>query len=288
MPRSALNTRTIFAGLLLVVVAAACIALGFWQLDRAAERRRIAQNIEQGRSASTLNLNARVLEPQPIKNWTPAQAEGTWRDDLSVLLDNRNLEGRPGLWLATPLALADGRAVLVLRGWFARPLGAQPAPILATSSEVQIIQGELVQHVPKLFELWSSNKASRLTFAKSPTDPRSATPSTVPSGATISVDTPQATTSSDSRTATSPKLETGTLPRVQNLSLAELSEQSGLNLLPVVLMQTSRTNDGLIRVWPEPSVDADKNLGYATQWFGFAAICLFALLVFAWRLKRRP
>jgi cytochrome oxidase assembly protein ShyY1 len=75
---------------------------------------------------------------------------------------------------------------------------------------------------------------------------------------------------------------------VQNLSLSELSERSGLNLLPVVLMQTSRANDGLIRVWPEPSVDADKNIGYATQWFGFAAICLFALLVFAWRLKRRP
>jgi cytochrome oxidase assembly protein ShyY1 len=263
MPRSALNTRTIFAGLLLVVVAAACVALGFWQLDRAGERRRIAQNIEQGRSASTLNLNARVLEPQPIRNWTPAQAEGTWRDDLSVLLDNRNLEGRPGLWLATPLALADGRAVLVLRGWFARPIGAQPAPMIATSGELQTIQGELVQRVPKLFELWSSNKASRLSFAKSPT-------------------------SSDNQTATSAQLETGSLPRVQNLSLAELSEQSGLNLLPVVLMQTSRANDGLIRVWPEPSVDADKNLGYATQWFGFAAICLFALLVFAWRLKRRP
>lgn len=288
MPRPALNTRTIFAGLLLVAVAAACVALGFWQLDRAAERRRIAQNIEQGRSASTLNLNARVLEPQLIKNWTPAQVEGTWRDDLSVLLDNRNLEGRPGLWLATPLVLADGRAVLVLRGWFARPLGAQPAPIIATSSEMQVIQGELVQRVPKLFELWSSNKASRLTFANSPTDSRSVTPSTVSRGAALSVDTPQATTSLDGRTTTSPKLETGTLPRVQNLSLAELSEQSGLNLLPVVLMQTSRANDGLIRVWPEPSVDADKNLGYATQWFGFAAICLFALLVFAWRLKRRP
>ncbi|MFZ4710043.1 MAG: SURF1 family protein, partial [Zwartia sp.] len=236
MSRTAFNTRTIFAGLLLVAVSAACVALGFWQLDRATERRRIAQNIEQGRSASMLNLNDRILEQQPIKSWTPAQAEGTWRDDLSVLLDNRNLEGRPGLWLATPLALADGRAVLVLRGWFARPLGAQPAPMVATSSKVQIIQGELVQHVPKLFELWSSNKASRLSFAKS-------------------------TTSSDNRTAISPKLETGILPRVQNLTLAELSEQSGLNLLPVVLMQTSHANDGSIRVWPEPSVDADKNLG---------------------------
>jgi surfeit locus 1 family protein len=260
MSRTKLNSRTALAGLLLVAVAVACVALGYWQLDRAAERRGIALTIEQGRAASALNLNARLLEPKSLNNWTPARVEGSWRDDLSVLLDNRNLEGRPGLWLATPLVMTDGRAVLVLRGWFARPLGAQAAPTIASSGESQTIQGELAQHVPRLFELWSSNTASRLTFTQGPTN---------------------------SLIGSTPEINTGTLPRVQNLTLAELSEQSGLNLLPVVLMQTSAANDGLIRVWPEPSVDADKNLGYATQWFGFAAICLFALLVFAWRLKRR-
>jgi len=260
MSRTTLNTRTVLAGLLLVAVSAACIALGFWQLDRAAERRSVSLSIEKGRSASALDLNARVLEPQSLRNWTPATVAGVWRDDLSVLLENRNQEGRPGLWLATPLLLADGRAVLVLRGWFARPLGTQTAALIPTSREQQTIQGELAQHVPRLFELWSSNKASRLRF----------TPSLKEAGA-----------------ASTPAIDTGTLPRLQNLTLAELSEQSGLNLLPVVLMQTSAANDGLIRVWPEPSVDADKNLGYATQWFGFAAICMIALLVFAWRLTRR-
>jgi cytochrome oxidase assembly protein ShyY1 len=297
MSRTALNTRTILAGLLLVAVAIGCVALGFWQLDRAAERRGIAKSIEKGRAAIAVSLNSRVLEPQSLTNWTPAKAEGTWRDDLSVLLDNRNLEGRPGLWLATPLVLAEGRAVLVLRGWFARPLGAQTAPLITTSSERQTIQGELAQHVPRLFELWSSSKANGLIFAPSPNDPRRARAPTEPSSAapsagvraaTSPTDTPGETIPRDIRAATTPTVDTGTLPRLQNLSLAQLSEQSGLNLLPVVLMQTSASNDGLIRVWPEPSVDADKNLGYATQWFGFAAICLFALLVFAWRLKSQP
>jgi cytochrome oxidase assembly protein ShyY1 len=278
MSRTPLNTRTVLAGLLLVAVGAGCVALGFWQLDRARERRGIAQGIEQGRAASALNLNARTLEPQSLKNWTPARAEGAWRDDLSVLLDNRNLQGRPGLWLATPLVLADGRAVLVLRGWFARPLGAQTPPLINTSRGQQTIQGELAQHVPKLFELWSSSKASRLAFAPSLADSsRAAAPG----------EPPTATVFKDTRAATIPTVDTGTLPRLQNLSLAELSEQSGLHLLPVVLMQTSASNDGLIRVWPEPSVDADKNVGYATQWFGFSAICFIALLVFAWRSTRR-
>lgn len=278
MSRTTSNTRIVLAGLLLVAVAAGCIALGLWQLDRAVERRGVALSIEQGRAANALNLNATVLEPLSLKNWTPAKAEGYWRDDLSVLLDNRNLEGRPGLWLATPLVLADDRAVLVLRGWFARPLGAQTAPLIASTHEPQTIQGELAQQVPRLFELWTSNKASRLSFTPSPNHPRSAT-----TPADLSNEKPSA----DIRAAKMPTVNTETLPRLQNLTLAELSEQSGLNLLPVVLMQTSMANDGLIRVWPEPSVDADKNLGYATQWFGFAAICFIALLVFAWRIKRR-
>jgi cytochrome oxidase assembly protein ShyY1 len=278
MSRTTPNTRIVLAGLLLIAVAAGCIALGFWQLDRAAERRGVALSIEQGRRASALDLNARVLDPLSLNNWTPARAEGVWRDDLSVLLDNRNLEGRPGLWLATPLILADDRALLVLRGWFARPLGAQTAALIPSSHEPQSIQGELAQHVPRLFELWTSNKASRLSFTPSPHHPRSEITPTDLSSTKLTEGIGAAKMST---------VDIKTLPRLQNLTLAELSEQSGLNLLPVVLMQTSIANDGLIRVWPEPSVDADKNLGYATQWFGFAAICIIALLVFAWRLKRR-
>jgi cytochrome oxidase assembly protein ShyY1 len=52
-------------------------------------------------------------------------------------------------------------------------------------------------------------------------------------------------------------------------------------------MQKDENNDGLKRVWPEPSVDSDKNMGYALQWFGFAAIAAIAWLGFAWRIWRR-
>ena len=33
-----------------------------------------------------------------------------WLPQFSVLLDNRNLDGKPGYWLATPLLLDGGRA----------------------------------------------------------------------------------------------------------------------------------------------------------------------------------
>jgi hypothetical protein len=259
MPQLIPKTRTVLAVTLLAVVGATCIALGIWQLNRATERRAIASSIQQGQAMTALDLNGSAPDPVNIKNWTPAKVKGQWRGDLSVLLDNRNLEGRPGLWLATPLVMTDGRAVLVLRGWFARPLGDQKAPVVATTPDIQQLSGELAEHVPRMFELWSSSRASSNNFGFKP----------------------QALAS-----AQIDSIDTAKLQRVQNLSLAELSDQSGLNLLPVVLLQTSASNDGLIRVWPKPSVDADKNTGYAMQWFGFATICLIALLAMAWRMRR--
>jgi cytochrome oxidase assembly protein ShyY1 len=78
-----------------------------------------------------------------------------------------------------------------------------------------------------------------------------------------------------------------TLPRLQNLDLESYAKRTGLKLLPTVLMQSSgKDEEGLKRVWPEPSVDSDKNVGYAMQWFGFAGILLVAFLVIIWRRFR--
>ena len=271
MSQPLFSTRSVFALTLLVTVGAGCVALGLWQLDRAAERRATAATIAQGRSANALNLNTTTVTPRALANWTPAAVQGHWRSEYSVLLDNRNLEGRPGLWLATPLEMADGRAILVLRGWFARPIGDKKAPVVSTPQELQDIKGELSEYVPRLFELWSSNKQSALSFG---------TQQAISQSHLASDKQPDV----DQR---SPRvIDTATLPRLQNLTIAELEKHSGLTLLPVVLLQTSPTNDALIRTWPEPSVDADKNVGYAMQWFGFATICLLALIGFGWRARR--
>jgi cytochrome oxidase assembly protein ShyY1 len=74
------------------------------------------------------------------------------------------------------------------------------------------------------------------------------------------------------------------LPRLQNLDLESYAKRTGLKLLPTVLMQSAGQDaEGLKHVWPEPSVDSDKNVGYAMQWFGFAGILFVAFLVIIWR-----
>lgn len=250
------SVRRIFVALVLLGIAVAVLAsLGAWQLRRADERRAIAASIEAGRAQPPL-----VLTPETpvdaLAAWRPAQANGHWLNQYSVLLDNRNQDGKPGYWLATPLLLDASRqqAVLVLRGWLPRVLTRQPetpAPRLPdTPSGPQSIIGELSPHVPRLFEIWSLGGASQGQL-----------PASLP-------------------------LADGSVPQVQNLDLPAYAQATGLRLLPTVLMQT-RGADTLVRDWPQPSVDYHQNRGYALQWFAFAAIAAVAWVVVAWRGLRR-
>eukprot|EP01030_Chromulinospumella_sphaerica_P005789 gene5789-5664_t len=47
--------------------------------------------------------------------------QGRWLPEHTVYLDNRQMQGRPGFYVVTPLLLPDEKTVvLVQRGWVAR------------------------------------------------------------------------------------------------------------------------------------------------------------------------
>jgi surfeit locus 1 family protein len=248
------SLRWWIAATLLAVLGVTFTSLGQWQLSRADERRGIAAAIEAGRSASPVALTGHQDASQ-LSDWRPAQAAGRWLPHFSLLLDNRNLDGKPGLWLATPLMLEDGSALLVLRGWAARPIGQYNAlPTIALSAETIHVSGELFSRVPQLYAIAQDGP---LTFVESPSGVREN------------------------------KLDLNELPRRQNVLIEDLSKATGLRFLPVVLMQTNDDGIALSRQWPQPSIDAHKNTGYAMQWFIFAAIAFGAMGVLLWRLMRR-
>ena len=250
-PQPAPRTKAVLALVLLALLGAACVGAGQWQLRRAHERETLLAAIEAGRRAP-----ARVLDAQHRDgpDWHPASARGHWLNPFTVLLDNRNLKGLPGLWVATPLELQDspGTAVLVLRGWVARPLPPAALPDLGAAPGTVQVQGTLLHRVPRLFDLGS------LTGR-----PDTALPDPFPAA-------------------------DGRLPRVQNLPLDTLAAPTGLDLLPVVLQQAPAHDADLVQDWPGPSTNAGQNYNYALQWFSFAAIALIAAGITAWRILRRP
>lgn len=56
----------------------------------------------------------------------------------------------------------------------------------------------------------------------------------------------------------------------QNLDFARYALTSGLNLQPVLLLQTSDQPDGLQRNWPRPDTGVNTHVSYAFQWYSLA------------------
>jgi surfeit locus 1 family protein len=56
----------------------------------------------------------------------------------------------------------------------------------------------------------------------------------------------------------------------QNLDFERYAASTGLRLQPVLLLQTSGTDDGLRRAWPRPDAGIDTHVSYAFQWYSLA------------------
>ncbi|HMX23205.1 MAG TPA: SURF1 family protein [Accumulibacter sp.] len=74
----------------------------------------------------------------------------------------------------------------------------------------------------------------------------------------------------------------------QNLNLARYRQAVDFPVQPVVIeMSPTSEADGFVRQWPRPDERIERHLGYAYQWWGFAAATLIIWLVLTVREARQ-
>jgi surfeit locus 1 family protein len=212
-----------------IIAIVATLALGRWQLSRAAQKEALQTDIElQAQREPLSNSGLRALPDASKAVHRIVDLRGVWKADKTVFLDNRQMNAKAGFYVLTPLVLEDTRsAVLVQRGWAARNFVDRAAlPDILTPAGTVEVRGRIVPPPSKLYELGGP--------------------------------------------------ELGAIR--QNLDLAHFRQESGLDLLPVSVQQSGAASEGLLREWPVVSSSAEKNYGYAFQWFGLSAL-IFILYV---------
>jgi surfeit locus 1 family protein len=138
------------------LAVALTIGLGKWQLSRAADKVALAAAIANQATQpalSGLELVARANGAGVMHR--PVVLHGRWLPEHTVFLDNRQMNAKPGLFVVTPLALADSPAVvLVQRGWVQRNfLDRSSLPVIDTPSGTVTIKGRIAPPPSKLYEL---------------------------------------------------------------------------------------------------------------------------------------
>ncbi len=104
------------------------VAAGHWQQRRMHEKEALRAQLDATASAAALPLVALPTGSDWLAlRYHPVVAAGVYDARRQILIDNKVYGGRVGYDVVTPLKLADGRVVLVNRGWI--PQGASRATL---------------------------------------------------------------------------------------------------------------------------------------------------------------
>ena len=238
---------------LLTVLATA--SLGRWQLSRAAQKQALFDAVERRRLLPPLDdaaLVAKKDDPASLLH-RPVTLHGRFLPEFTVFLENRQMHGRPGFFVLTPLQLEQSHvAVLVQRGWAPRNfLDRAALPALSTPPGLVSVSGRIAPVPGKLFDFEGTERSrirQNLDFA-------------------------------DYRQET--RLDLVPLSMLQ--TAAETGDGSAAPAPP----DAAPT---LLRDWPRAGSGVETHYGYALQWFGISVLvtCLYLWYQFIAPRRRAP
>lgn len=146
-------------------VAGVCVttALGFWQLSRANEKLAMQSRMDA-------QMAQAALDGRTLRHGLAAQElwyrrivlRGQWMQGRTVFLDNRQMQGRPGFYVLTPLEIADGGpTVVVQRGWVPRDfIDRSRLPEVPTPTGEVEVEGRIAPPPSKLYEFEASRSGA--------------------------------------------------------------------------------------------------------------------------------
>jgi surfeit locus 1 family protein len=230
-----LITRGMIWGTLIVlIVAAGCVRLGFWQLDRLGQRRALNQATRQRMGLPPVQLSSAVSDSNGLI-FRRARLSGDYDDAHSIIVAGRSLRGVPGVHVLTPMRIG-GAAVLVNRGWM-------PSADAATVP-IDSVREPAARGLDALLTPFPHDYGSG-------TQPDS-------------------------------------FQRVwYSMDATRLQRQFPYRVLPVIAQILPHANQPRYPIRLQaPQIDEGPHLGYAIQWFSFAAIALIGWTVLMLRTRQ--
>jgi surfeit locus 1 family protein len=259
-----------------LVTVAVTARLGVWQLDRASQKRGLQEAIDQRRALPPLAQDELARDGAAVDDQVHrlTALTGHWVAEATVYLDNRQMGGRPGFYVVTPLRLADGTAVAVQRGWWPRNVADRarvqaPAP---PRGEV-LVTGRIAPPPARLYEFDGAAEGPiRQNLDLSAWARETGLTLRPLSLLQTAEEQPVAGPAVTTDAAAAPAQRPGERPAQPGAEGAPARPAAG-------------APPALGREWPAPAAGVHKHLGYAFQWF---ALSTLTIALYVWFQILRP
>lgn len=115
--------------------------LGFWQLQRADEKRALLDAFESGTVIQRLESPHAIRELPDLGRFQSIEMSGRYLTERQFLLDNMT-EGGPGFHVLTPFLPTDGDEIVIVdRGWVPKTFGTGRLPDVTVPDGQRTISG---------------------------------------------------------------------------------------------------------------------------------------------------
>lgn len=134
--RFLLTPRWLAGHLFVVLAVVFCVFMGSWQLSRFESRVDTHRTAQKDTKAAAATAPVALAELLPgvksqlttVSSGRVVTATGTYDTARQLLVPHRTLDGRTGFYVLTPLRLAGGAALPVVRGWLPGTAGSSRVP----------------------------------------------------------------------------------------------------------------------------------------------------------------
>lgn len=138
------------ASALVLLLLPLMLSLGFWQLERAEEKRQLQALFQQRHDRGPVAIE--LLEASADLRYQPVSLRGEYINDKLIFLDNRIYRGQFGYEIITPFKLAGSDLVILInRGWLQGDVSRRTLPGINTVNnsveligEVYVQQGQML------------------------------------------------------------------------------------------------------------------------------------------------
>ncbi len=123
------------------------IKLGFWQIDRAEQKKIINTAYVERQKQPPIILNNESIQIQKKDIvWHQVTLSGEFLNDKNIILDNQVHKEKVGFLIYTPFKITDvNKIILINRGWYPLSSSRNDIPQISPIYGSQLIEGEINQ-----------------------------------------------------------------------------------------------------------------------------------------------